>query len=261
MPHFLIAALFTFSFTVASAQTVWNTFSSDFSRSYERVTTNFSDFFTLNQPGYAYFGVPAIFAISTPADRFFQHESRNWTSQTASTFKNLGNNYGNGLTPLILATGLYTGGLVFGGDEIREKGRTLTEAMVYATLATQSIKMMAGRSRPYTEQGPYDWGHSSWADDRHFSFPSGHTMAAFTVSTVMAEGTGWAGHTFWYGLAGITAWARITSNKHWFSDTVTGAWIGFTSAQAALNKEEPQLSSSGWKVEPGLSSLSLVYRF
>lgn len=261
MIRLFISALITLSFSTSTAQTAWNTFSSDFSKSYKRVTTNFSDFFTLKQPGYAYFGVPAMFAISTPADRFFQRESRNWTSQTASTFKNLGNNYGEGITPLILATGLYTGGLVFGSEGIREKGRTLTEAMVYAAITTQTIKMIAGRSRPYTEQGPYDWGHSSWMDDRHFSFPSGHTMAAFTISTVMADETGWMGQTFWYGLAGITAYARITSNKHWFSDTITGAWIGFTSAQAALNKDEPVVSSLGWKVEPGVSSLNLVYRF
>lgn len=261
MPHFIIILTFLFSFSVASAQTVWNTFSSDFSYSYQRVTSNFSDFFTFSQPGYTYFGVPVMFAISTPADRFLQRESRNWTSKTVKTFNNLGNNYGNGVVPLVLATGLYAGGLTFGNEECREKGRTLTEAMVYATVATQTIKMIAGRSRPYTGESPYDFGHPSWTNDRHFSFPSGHTMAAFTVSTVMADGTGWAGYTFWYGMAGITAFARISTNKHWFSDTVTGAWVGFTSAQAALNKDEPEVSSLGWKVEPGLSSLALIYRF
>jgi len=259
MNRLLFALLLTLPFSRLAAQTAWTALNQDFDRSVCRISGNLVAFFTLDQPGYAYFGTPAAFLISTPADRFFKRESLNWTSETAEVFRKTGNAFGDGLTPLALTTGLYSAGLLLDNPRLRETGRTLGEAMIYSVLSVQTIKMVAGRSRPYLEKGPYDWGHASWTNDSRFSFPSGHTMAAFTVATVLAEDCPLAGKIFWYSLAGTTAWARIASDRHWFSDTVTGAWIGFTSARAALNPEygkEDKLT-----LLPVSGGLRLVVRF
>ncbi len=64
-------------------------------------------------------------------------------------------------------------------------------------------------------------------DNPHNSFPSGHTVVAFTTSSVLAASikNTYASIAL-YSLAGLTAYQRIYSNNHWFSDTVLAAIIG-----------------------------------
>lgn len=62
------------------------------------------------------------------------------------------------------------------------------------------------------------------------SFPSGHSVSAFAVATVIAEQYK---YKKWvpivaYSLAGLTAISRIEANKHWASDIFMGAAIGYT---------------------------------
>jgi undecaprenyl-diphosphatase len=64
------------------------------------------------------------------------------------------------------------------------------------------------------------------------SFPSGHTMAAFSLATV------WAGRRpddreLAYGLAALVGLARIELKQHWPSDVFFGAAIGIAAGNAA----------------------------
>ncbi len=68
------------------------------------------------------------------------------------------------------------------------------------------------------------------------SFPSGHTATAFTASHILfkeyKDNFPWIG-IGGYGIATATGILRMTNNKHWFSDVVTGAGIGILSAEFA----------------------------
>lgn len=67
------------------------------------------------------------------------------------------------------------------------------------------------------------------------SFPSGHTATAFMLATMLHKEYGLTRSPFYsiagYSLATATALSRQLNNKHWFSDTMTGAGIGILSTE------------------------------
>lgn len=68
------------------------------------------------------------------------------------------------------------------------------------------------------------------------SFPSGHTATVFTGSHILfkeyKDSCPWIGIGA-YGIATATGILRMTNNKHWLSDVITGAGIGILSAEVA----------------------------
>ena len=62
------------------------------------------------------------------------------------------------------------------------------------------------------------------------SFPSGHSMAAFAVASVVAGRYGnhkWVPYAA-YGLASLVGFSRLTINVHFLSDIVMGGAIGYS---------------------------------
>lgn len=78
--------------------------------------------------------------------------------------------------------------------------------------------------------------HAIGSDDAHFSFFSGHTAAAFTVATFVwkvvtdiHEDSIWM-KLLWGSsltLAAMTGYARVEAGKHYPSDVIAGAVVGF----------------------------------
>lgn len=73
----------------------------------------------------------------------------------------------------------------------------------------------------------------------HTSFPSGHTTEAFAMSTFLAQQfkqTKWVAPVV-YSLAVLTAMQRVYDNRHWASDVVVGAALGYGIAKIVCNKK------------------------
>lgn len=67
-------------------------------------------------------------------------------------------------------------------------------------------------------------------------FPSGHSATAFAAAEFLRQE--YKDRSVWYGIAGYTAavgtsFFRVYNDKHWFSEVVAGAGIGFLAAKAA----------------------------
>jgi len=160
--------------------------------------------------------------------------------------------YGNGYT-LAGIGGLYGYGLLFKDKEIRKIGLQTIEAVGYAGTITSVIKSLAGRSRPYNDEGkarfrPIDFNAG------HTSFPSGHSTVSFAVSTVLANNTDNTYlKVFYYSASTLVACARIYHNDHWFSDVIAGSLIGhfvgeYVSNPAILNKTDNHSVSLGFSL-------------
>jgi membrane-associated phospholipid phosphatase len=148
----------------------------------------------------------------------------------------------------IFSLSVYSIGLFSGDEEIRVLGRMLFESISISGAAVMAVRYAAGRIRPY-------YGQSVWAfegfqtSNESQSFPSGHTTVAFALSTVLAERLNsiWARIGF-YGLASLTAYARVLNNQHWFSDVVIGALLGLSSGLHVVYNEPKRIEKESINV-------------
>jgi membrane-associated phospholipid phosphatase len=135
----------------------------------------------------------------------------------------VGNWYGGrSATPYIVAGTLGLAALSEGSRGMA-RGAAILAGTYAGVMAAQVPKFVFGRVRPRDGSDP-------WLVDpfsAHESFPSGHATFAFAFASAVDEATsGWIPAVGAYGLATVTALARVRSDAHWFSDVVAGALIG-----------------------------------
>lgn len=164
----------------------------------------------------AYMGVPLIAGglLMQGAD----HHVRNMRYQYAANFHTSVDAYTQYLPAAVML------GLKAGGVESRSQwGRMLVSDAFSAAImavAVNTIKLTADVQRP--DGSAYN------------SFPSGHTATAFMTATMLSREYGhkspWVSYGS-YGLATATGLMRILNNRHWISDVMAGAAIGYISTQ------------------------------
>jgi membrane-associated phospholipid phosphatase len=172
-----------------------------------------------------------------PLDRHFAGILQNPTRQenrflrtSATAFRLLGipGTIGAGL-------GLYVIGRVDDQHRVQDLGLHSLESVLLSTAVSGSMKMLAGRARPYIDiRKPHDFQFGrGFSDDDYQSFPSGHTTAAFAFAAAVSRETQmwwprsrWHVGTVMYGGATLVGLSRMYNNLHWASDVLGGAAIG-----------------------------------
>jgi hypothetical protein len=93
----------------------------------------------------------------------------------------------------------------------------------------EGIKLLARRQRPNESPDDAFRFDGPGAGGNHKSFPSGHAAGSFAVATSFA--LNYPDDDFVapiaYALAGFVSWSRLNDNKHWTSDAVLGAGLGY----------------------------------
>ncbi len=163
--------------------------------------------------------------------------------------------YGDGWTTVALTGGLILGGLAFDDVYVEKTGYYVLESAALTSAVTYLLKMSLGRSRPYTNDGPYKFNFFQF-NTRRMAFPSGHSSNSFSNTAILAyridRTYAYAGL---YTLAALTMAARIYYDKHWLSDTFMGAAIGTACALLVLELNDAlpgDNDNSGINEEPGL---------
>jgi membrane-associated phospholipid phosphatase len=147
-------------------------------------------------------------------------------------------------TMLVPAT-LYAVGLATRNSHARTTALLAGEAVASAEILTIVAKDLDRRRRPSTYP-PHTNMADSWFNDRSSwyrsrgSFPSGHTIAAFSVATVIARR--YPRHRKWlpyvaYGLAGVVGFSRLTLSSHFPSDVLVGGVLGYSIGRFAVLRQ------------------------
>lgn len=154
----------------------------------------------------------------------------------------VGNTYGGGWVIGGGSLGLLAIGSLADDPETFELGADLTRAYLYSSLITGSLKFAVDRRRP--SGGP-------------LSFPSGHTTSAFSTVPVIWEHLGWESGVVASVLASFTAFGRMEENRHYLSDVIAGAAIGYLTGAAVAS----QRRSSRPQVQVTARSVGLGWSF
>jgi len=99
--------------------------------------------------------------------------------------------------------------------------------------AILTIKMIAGRARPYTNEGKnsFEFLRGLKSDD-YQSFPSGHSGLSWAITTPYAEE-----YSKWlYVIPTVISGFRVIEDKHWASDVVIGSLIGYLTGKIVYEK-------------------------
>lgn len=203
----------------------------------------------------------AAVLVATADDNVRQSVQRHLTS-TGDHVAQFGNFFGTGAPGGIAAIALYGTGLLADKPEIRLAGLHVVQSLAYAGIITTTLKIVIGRERPFLNNGPDQFHGFSTSDNRN-SMPSGHTTVAFAIcSSLAADIDNPYATVGLYGLATVTAWSRIYSDRHWLSDVFLGAAIGTACGYGTVHLHTDRApGDAGLYITPGPGTLSLSMVF
>jgi membrane-associated phospholipid phosphatase len=183
-------------------------------------------------------------------DEPVQHKAlqlRNQSSTLRTVSKQVTNFGGPYEAYTLAALGAY--GYIFHNDKMQTTTWLATQAYITGGAIESVLKFVSGRQRPYitdstkvqaepTFYGPfYKPPKDANGKTTNSSFPSGHTTVAFAAATVFAMEY----HNkplvpvLAYSAATLIGLSRITENKHWATDVLTGAAVGYLTGKLVVN--------------------------
>jgi len=188
-------------------------------------------------------------------------DQRTSASDKASAFFSF---LGNGATLAGLSTAIYVAGEIGNDVGLRRTALLSLESLAASGLLAWTLKFVIGRARPYTDESSRSF-HPLALKNSHWSWPSGHTVASFSVATVIAEQTeSPLVDVLAYSLATLVGISRVHENKHWASDVLFGSAIGYFVAKkiCALNRRgDESRVSLGLDCAGGRRALTLSIAF
>jgi hypothetical protein len=156
------------------------------------------------------------FLLDDEGRRYFRdHPHDNWGT--------IGSHAGGTLAVAGMTIGVFSAGRISRGDRFRAMSYDLSQAVIVNAVYTQGLKFAVRRERP-------DGSNNK-------SFPSGHASNAFTAGTVIARHYRKAAIPA-YGLATYIAVSRMAASKHYFSDIVAGAGLGWSIGRVVVRRND-----------------------
>jgi membrane-associated phospholipid phosphatase len=171
--------------------------------------------------------------------------------------------FGNGGYLAGLMAALYVSGEIWDERSLRRTALLSLESFVATSSLVWAGKIIAGRARPFTGEGPGRF-HPLSIENGHHSLPSGDAAGAFAVASVIAAES----EVFWvdavaYGLAGLAAVWRVHDRKHWPSDVFLGSALGYVVGRkvASLHRQNDEALHVSLEADPHRQALTLRFSF
>lgn len=144
---------------------------------------------------------------------------------------------------IVAPVSLYGVGLLRKDSKMQHTALLAGEAVADAELVTTVLKDATRRVQPQRISG--NNFSDSWFESRGSmlrgdgSFPSGHTIAAISVATVVARRYGshrWVPYVC-YGAAALVGFSRLTLSAHFLSDVFMGGVLGYSISRFAVLRQ------------------------
>lgn len=147
---------------------------------------------------------------------------------------------------MLAALGAY--GFLFKNKKMQTTTLLAVQSYMTGGAVSGVVKFITGRLRPYIIDrntleaepafyGPFKVIRSAEGSKANNSFPSGHTTVAFAAATVYAleYKNKPLVPILSYTAATLVGLSRMTENKHWITDVVSGAALGYLSGRLVVN--------------------------
>jgi len=182
--------------------------------------------------------IPAAAVLGTTAGLITLDPTESGYFRRTSTFRGFNTIFtGNATSVGTIAAplSLYVIGLTRKDSKMQRTALLAGEAVADAEIVTTVLKDATSRVRPagIPARGNFSdsWFEGGGSTFRGSgSFPSGHTIAAFSIATVIARRYGnhrWVPYTA-YGMAALVGFSRLSLSSHFLSDVFMGGALGYS---------------------------------
>jgi len=190
---------------------------------------------------YGYAGLAALFYLSTDLELHEEYglEKENKPMGLPRFMGKIGNIYDRP-GPLYFAislTGLtYFSAKILNDRKLLQTTGMMVKSLLVTSLFTVVLKGMIGRARPHVKNDPHLFKPFNYKFDANYmSMPSGHTSTVFALMTIIAKQYDtWYIKIPAYTFASSVAVQRMNNKKHWISDLLIGATLGYLVADTIV---------------------------
>lgn len=200
----------------------------------------------------------ALSYLDEPFDDLLQRNR----SQFADDLTEVGIEYGEPRTAIVLTGGLYLTGLLADSDWLRESGVIASASLLASGIIQSTAKAAAGRARPHVGLG-HDVFDPFRGEENYYSFFSGHTMVAMIMSHTFAKRINYpVAKVALYSLGTVAGLARTYNRDHWLTDVMLGNALAMTSVNSvskwlAEKKSGKTMGTRQWQITPSGHGVNL----
>jgi membrane-associated phospholipid phosphatase len=219
------------------------------------------------------------FALVTGALAFADEPIQKWALGLRNRNRGLQNisreitNFGGPYEGYTLgALGAY--GFIFNNKKMQTTTLLALQSYITGAAVQSVVKFISGRQRPLavngntleaepTFKGPFTTIRDAKGNKLNSSFPSGHTTVAFAAATVYAleyKDKPWV-PVLCYTSASLIGLSRITENKHWATDVLVGAALGYLTGKQVVNNYHRYAKLKAPKQLKNSVSFSMGYNY
>lgn len=138
---------------------------------------------------------------------------------------------------------MFAAGLIRKDPKMERTALFTGEALADTEIVATVLKDITNRARPRTipVKGNYSdtWFEAGSPVTGGGGFPSGHTIAAFSVATIIARRYGnhrWVPFVA-YGMAALVGFSRVSLSAHFLSDVFVGAALGYSISRFSVLRQ------------------------
>jgi membrane-associated phospholipid phosphatase len=194
--------------------------------------------------------IPTAAVLGATAGLVLLDSSEGGYFRRTSTFHGFNNIFSGNATAISMGAvpaSLYAIGLLRGDSKMRSTALLAGEAMADAAILTTVLKDATKRVKPGSLPASANF-NDSWFDKKGSptsylkgdgSFPSGHTMEAFAIATIIARryrNHRWVPYAA-YGLAAAVGFSRLTLSAHFLSDVFMGGALGYSISRFSVLRQ------------------------